>query len=620
MAMYLSPLVDVNEIDLSTTIPAVATSIGVITLRDTWKGPELKRQLVNDVDELIDIFGRPEEANSRNLANKTKHGQSYEDIMAAAGFLQFGSNLYCTRVLAPSATFAGAYGTLSTALSATGVGDTLTAYTSANGYQLTDLDSLDPDDFGDESTTFDAGRPENGSDMAFIAQSRGDWGNYVQIAIVGRDAYNGVRQGTAAATIGLSATLYDDLDQEVDASFDNDKQFLILVKRAKQENLNKSPIPYDVVEVHLVSTDPDEVDDSGANIFVENWINANSNYIRVATTAAFKNKDMSQLGTANYQQLGGGVRSQGTGDTTTDVVLDADIQAALDLYADPESIDVNIFIDSGKSTTIKSYINTICIARADAIGVLDVPKSLVVNNKGNEATDCRDYRFGNHSTYNLNVNSSYVATYANWLEVYDKWNAKHRWIPTSGHVAGIYANTDDVAEAWFAPAGLNRGQINNVRKLGWNPVKGERDILYKNGLNPIVSFPGQGKVVWGQKNMLDKSSAFNRVNVRRLFIIVGKAVSTALKYFLFEPNDTFTRLAIINMIDPFLRDIVARRGIFDYLIVCDERNNSAERIDRNELWCDIYIKPTRTAEFIVLNLIATKTGASFTELVAATTP
>jgi phage tail sheath protein FI len=295
--------------------------------------------------------------------------------------------------------------------------------------------------------------------------------------------------------------------------------------------------------------------------------------------------------------------------------------AALDLYADPESIDVNIFIDANKSTTVKEYINSICIARSDAIGVLDVPKSLVVNNKGSEATDCRDYRLGNHeSTYNLNINTSYVATYANWLEVYDKWNAKHRWVPCSGHVAGIYANTDDVAEAWFAPAGLNRGQINQVRKLAWNPVKGERDILYKNGLNPLVSFPGQGKVVWGQKNMLDKSSAFNRVNVRRLFIIIGKAVSTALKYFLFEPNDTFTRLAIINMIDPFLRDIVARRGIFDYLIVCDGRNNTAERIDRNELWCDIYIKPTRAAEFIVLNLIATKTGASFTELVAAATP
>ena len=612
MAMYLSPLVDVNEIDLSTTIPAVATSIGVLILRDTWKGPELKVQLVNDIDELVDTFGRPEEALGAATATMGERGQSYEDILAGAGFLQFGNNLYCTRVLAPSATFSGAYGTLSTAV--TGGTVSLSVYTSANAYQLGDLDSKDPDEFGNEDTTFDVGRPENGSDMAFIAKSRGEWGNYVQIAVVGRDTYNGVVRGTAAASLGISATLYDDIDQEVDASFDNNKQFLILVKRAKQENINKNPIPYEVVEVHLVSSDPLEIDDSGGNIFVENWINSNSNYIRVATAASFANKDFSTLGTTDYINLAGGVRSQG------DSVTDADIMAALDLYADPESIDVNIFIDANKSTTVKSYINSICIARADAIGVMDVPKSMVVNNKGSEATDCRDYRLGTGSGDVWNVNSSYVASYANWLDVYDKWNAKYRWIPCSGHVAGIYANTDDVADAWFAPAGLNRGQINNVRKLGWNPVKGERDILYKNGLNPLVSFPGQGKVVWGQKNMLDKSSAFNRVNVRRLFIIVGKAVSTALKYFLFEPNDTFTRLAIINMIDPFLRDIVARRGIFDYLIVCDGRNNSPERIDRNELWCDIYIKPTRAAEFIVLNLIATKTGASFTELVAASTP
>jgi len=596
MTMYLSPLVDVNEIDLTTTIPAVATSIGVLILRDTWKGPELKTQLINNIDELIETFGIPEEAVTG------VRGQSYEDIIAGAGFLQYGSNLYCTRVLAPSATFSGAYGTVVS-------GGTFTQYVSGNAYQLSDLDSQDPDEFGNEETTFDVGRPENGSEIAFIAQSRGEWGNYLQIAIVGRDVYNGVRAGTAAATLGISATLYDDLDQSVDAAFNTDKQFLILVKRAKQQNITKSPIPYEVVEAHLVSSDPTEVNDEGANIFVENWINSNSNYIRVATTAAFKNKSYKNKYQTTYTNLGGGVRSQG------DSILDGDIQAALDLYSDPESIDVNIFIDSGKSDTIKIYINTICESRADAVGVLDVTKSLVVNNKGNEATDCRDYRLNT-----LNINTSYVALYSNWLNVYDKWNSKYRWVPASGHVAGIYANTDDVSEPWFAPAGLNRGIINQVRKLAWNPVKGERDILYKNGLNPIVSFPGQGKVVWGQKNMLDKSSAFNRVNVRRLFIIVGKAVSTALKYFLFEPNDTFTRLAIINMIDPFLRDVVARRGIFDYLIVCDDRNNTAERIDRNELWCDIYIKPTRTAEFIVLNLIATKTGASFTELVAASAP
>lgn len=493
-----------------------------------------------------------------------------------------------------------------------------TIYNMGNAYQLGDLDSKDPDEFGNESTVFDPSRPESGSEMVFIASSRGEWGNYIQIACVGRDVYNGVRQGTSAESLGISAALYNDLDGEVDASFSNDKQFLILVKRARQENLNLNPIPYEVVEVHLVSSDPLAIDDSGANIFVENWINSNSGYIRVATAAVFKNKDFKTLSNVNYINLGGGTRSQGISESVTD----ADIMEALDLYADPETIDVNIFIDSNKSVTVKDYINSICISRADAVGVMDVPSTLVVNNKGNETTDCRDWRLGigSYISTGWNVNSSYVAVYANWLNVYDKWNAKHRWIPCSGHVAGIYANTDDVSEPWFAPAGLNRAILNQVRKLAWNPVMGERDILYKNGLNPIVSFPGQGKVIWGQKNMLDKSSAFNRVNVRRLFIIIGKAISTALKYFLFEPNDTFTRLAIINMIDPFLRDVVARRGIFDYMIVCDERNNTPERIDRNELWCDIYIKPTRTAEFIVLNLIATKTGASFTELIAATTP
>ena len=612
MTMYLSPLVDVNEIDLTTTIPAVATSIGVLVIRDSWKGPELKVQLINDIDELTQVFGLPEEALTAATATMGKRGQSYEDIMAGAGFLQYGNNLYCTRVLAPSATFSGAYGTMSTAISASG--NTLTQYTSANGYQLSDLDSQDPDEFGNEDNTFDVGRPENGSEMAFIAKSRGEWGNYVQIAIVGRDTYNGVRAGTAAATLGISATLYDDIDQEVDTAFSDNKQFLIVVKAAKQSNINNNPVPYEVVETMLVSSDPTAIDDTGANIFVENWVNDNSEYIRVATTAAFKNKTYKNKYQEDYTNLGGGVRGQG------DTVADGDIIEAYELYADPEYIDVNIFIDANKSTTVKQSIQTICEGRADAVGVLDVPKSLVVNNKGNEATDCRDYRLGTHTTFNLNENSSYIATYTNWLNVYDKWNSKHRWIPASGHVAGIYANTDEVSEPWFAPAGLNRAILGNIRKLAWNPVKGERDILYKNGMNPIVSFPGQGKVIWGQKNMLDKNSAFNRINVRRLFIIIGKSVSTALKYFLFEPNDTFTRLAIINMIDPFLRDVVARRGVFDYLIVCDERNNTPERIDRNELWCDIYIKPTRTAEFIVLNLIATKTGASFTELVAASTP
>jgi phage tail sheath protein FI len=204
--------------------------------------------------------------------------------------------------------------------------------------------------------------------------------------------------------------------------------------------------------------------------------------------------------------------------------------------------------------------------------------------------------------------------YGNWLEVYDQYSRKYRWIPSSGYVAGIYARTDDMTDPWWAPAGLNRAILTNIRRLAWNPSLGERDLLYKNGINPIVSFSGQGKVIWGQKTLLDKNSAFNRVNVRRLFMVLEKAISTAAKYFLFEPNDTATRNRMVSMINPFLRDVKARRGVYDFLVVADETINTPERIDRNELWCNIYIKPTRAAEYIVLNFVATRTGANFEEV------
>ena len=443
MALYLSPLVDVNEIDLSTTIPAVATSIGVLVLRNTWKGPELKRQLVNDIDELIEIFGEPETL-------------SYEDIFSGIGFLKYGINLYCTRALAPSATFAGLYGTTASA-------GTLTQYASGNAYQLSDFASEDSDEFNDESTVFDVGRPDNGAEVAFIAKDRGEWGNYVQLAIVGRTVYDGVRKGTSAASLGISSTLYDDI-ADIDKSFNTDssglKQFLVIVRTAQQEDLNKSPIPYQVVESHLVSTDPRSIDDGGQNTYAPIWINLVSEVIRMAISqsAGFDNKNMSAVYTADYTNMGGGVRNQG------DTVTDADIIEAYELYCDPEVVDVNIFIDGAKSTTVQTSLASIAEARADAMAVLDVPKSLVVFNKGNEATDCRDFRLGLHSTYNLNLNTSYAAIYANWLNVYDKWNAVYRWVPSSGYAAGIFANTDDVTDPWFAPAGLNRGILNNVRK------------------------------------------------------------------------------------------------------------------------------------------------------------
>jgi len=310
----------------------------------------------------------------------------------------------------------------------------------------------------------------------------------------------------------------------------------------------------------------------------------------------------------DYVSLGGGIDGSWGQSAEDSVVLDA-----YELYKNPDFIDVNVFIDSDKSTTVKRQLNEHCETdRKDAIAILDCQKDDVVNNIGSEVENLRIY-----SRQTLNVNSSYSALYGNWLEIFDKWASKYRWVPAAGYVAGIYARTDEDTDPWFAPAGLNRAIINNVRKLAWNPTLGDRDILYKNNVNPIVAFAGLGKVIWGQKTLLNKSSAFNRINIRRLFSTLEKALVTDLKYFLFEPNDGFTRLQVINTVEPFLRDVKGRRGIEDFEVVCDDRNNTAERIQRGELWLDIYVKPIYATEYIQLNMIATRSDAVFSEIILA---
>lgn len=576
MAFYLSPLVDVNEIDLTTTIPAVATSIGVAVLRDSYKGPEKKQTLVTSENELVDMFGKP-----------TTTANCYRDILSAAGFLRWGNKLYCTRVMPVSASFAGTK-------AASGSGVDFTAYTTSNAYKLADFSSEDPDEFANEFSA-------TGTDPFWlIAASRGAWGNNIRVAVADYNTY------AAMLTGGYSSWDTYDAITSSDSKPESTKEFLIIVQVKAQGQTS-----YATKEYWNVSTTESKVDDEGISMYAENKVNQESDYVRIALNALAKNSTLT-CSTSAWQSFAGGDNDNGTS------ITDAEIQAAYDLYENPEDIDVNLFIDSGKSNTVKQYIATMAQTRLDSIAILDCPYSAVVNNSGSETTDLRAWRRGTGSyiSDNLNINTSYAAVYGNWLEVYDKYNATYRWIPASGHAAGIFARTDDVTDPWFAPAGFNRGGLSNIRKLAWNPTLGNRDILYMNGINPIVSFSGQGKVIWGQKTMLDKSSAFNRINVRRLFMVLEKAISTATKYFLFEPNDDLTRLLLVNMIDPFLRDVKARRGIYDFLVICDETNNTPERIDRNELWCDIYIKPTRAAEYIVLNFIATKTGASFTEIAA----
>jgi phage tail sheath protein FI len=223
---------------------------------------------------------------------------------------------------------------------------------------------------------------------------------------------------------------------------------------------------------------------------------------------------------------------------------------------------------------------------------------------------------GFRNTDLTNLSSSYVVMDSGWKYQYDRYNDVYRWIPLNADIAGLCARTDFTNDPWFSPAGINRGQIRNVVKLAFNPNKAQRDTLYKAGVNPVISSPGYGTILFGDKTLQIKPSAFDRINVRRLFIVLKKAITAAARGQLFEFNDAFTRAQFRNIVEPYLRDVKGRRGITDFKVVCDETNNTGEVIDRNEFVADIYVKPARSINFISLNFIATKTGIDFSEVTA----
>jgi len=591
MSYYTSPEVDINEIDKSTYVGAVATSTAVIVLRNSYKGTEMDQVLITNTSDLVTQFGIPVDKVYDIDGAYTATADAYQDMFSAMGYLKYGNSLYCTRTMPLSATFAGTKMTS---------GDTWSGFDSSDALRLktqtyTTGDIYDPDEFHLEADSL------IGTDQIWIiAKDRGYWGDNVRIALVDYSTQTQILSG------GLAA--WDDgnvknIVSTTDSRLTDNTELLVLVQEKAQGSTS-----WATVEVWNVSLDFDALDDQGQTKYIEELINQSSSYIRICLLESVKNGDVpSEWSQKDFVQFEGGADHFG------DVVEDGIVMEALNLYSEREEIDVNFFIDSNKSEISKEHMITISETRQDAMTIADVKRDNVVNNRGNEATELLSWRKGSVLP-NFNVNSSYVATYANWLEVYDSYNRKYRWIPASGYMAGIYARNDDLTDPWFAPAGLNRGIISGIRRLAWNPTKGERDQLYISGLNPIVSFSGKGKVVWGQKTMLDASSSFDRVNVRRLFLTIEKAISNSAEYFLFQPNDAETRNRLVAMIDPFLADVKARRGIYDYLVVCDTTNNTGERIDRNELWVDIKIKAVKAAEFIVLNFIAVKTGVSFTEV------
>ncbi len=284
------------------------------------------------------------------------------------------------------------------------------------------------------------------------------------------------------------------------------------------------------------------------------------------------------------------------------------------LFADPDTSDVSLLITGDADSTLVDGVIDRAIARKDAIAFYSPPSADVVSqdSASEKASNIIDFK-------NTDVNnaSSYAVMDSGWKRVYDRYNDVFRDIPLNSDIAGLVARTEQTREAWWSPAGYERGALKNVVKLHFNPPQAQRDSLYKASINPVVSFPGQGVILFGDKTTLGKPSAFDRINVRRLFIVLEKAISRAAKFSLFEFNDGFTRSQFKTMVEPFLRTIKARRGIFDYKVICDSTNNTPEVIDRNEFVGDIYVKPARSINFIQLNFIAVRTGVSFNEVAGA---
>ena len=377
-----------------------------------------------------------------------------------------------------------------------------------------------------------------------------------------------------------------------------------------------SGVPGTILEVYQGlsrATDAKTVD--GATNYYKTVINDTSRYVWMVNdrTTSVSNTALTVVNASNTAPI---TISFDTGTDGPDeaAVVFGDLSRAYDQYGSAEGVDISLVL-TGKSRggtngeQMANYlIDNVAESRRDCVVFVSPKKADVVRNIGGEATAVTTFRNSLRST-------SYAVLDSGYKYQYDKYNDVYRYIPLNGDTAGLCVRTDDTRDPWFSPAGFNRGQIKNIVKLAYNPNKADRDVLYKAGVNPVVTFPGQGTILFGDKTLLNKPSAFDRINVRRLFIVLEKAISTAAKSMLFEFNDEFTRSQFRNLVEPFLRDVQGRRGITAFKVVCDDSNNTSQIIDSNQFVGDIYIKPAKSINFIQLNFVAVRTGVEFSEIV-----
>ena len=639
MAFQVSPGVLVKEKDLTNVIPAVATTIGAVAGQFN-QGPMDEVTSISSEKELVETFGKPDSTN-------------FEYWFSAASFLQYSSSLRVVRAANSSSVNAVVSGTAlrikNTDHYSNGDGSTgpyndgsanvgewaaRTAGAWGNNLKVSVCPSATAYETANKTTTNDASTAVGDTTIVLTSGTDFNVGDIVNFGEAGGHEYRVTAVNTNTLTFvrhpsgtgGLHTAVangsavrrrwqYYDLVDSAPGTSEyasnrsgvNDEMHIVVV----DEDGGITGTAGEVLEVYdSVSKGSDAKTPQGDTNYYVDVLYNQSEYIywmdHVATGSNWGSAVAGLTFTALSAPFARSLASGADGSAVTT----AQLKTAYEKYNDADTVDANLIIaGKGDATHIDNLI-TIAENRKDAIVFVSPERADVVNvtNSTTQTTNVKGFFDGIRS-------SSYVVFDSGYKYTYDKYNDIFRYVPLNGDIAGLAARTDLIADTWFSPAGFNRGVIRGAVKLAYNPTKEQRDILYRARINPVVTLPGQGTLLFGDKTGLSKPSAFDRINVRRLFITLEKAISTASKFQLFEFNDEFTRAQFRNIVEPFLRDVQGRRGITDFLVTCDESNNTADVIDRNEFRADIFVKPNRSINFITLTFVATRSGVAFEEVV-----
>ena len=443
----------------------------------------------------------------------------------------------------------------------------------------------------------------------WAAKYPGKLGNSLKVSMADRDTYaNWAYKNEFDASPGTSegAAVIGGSNDELHIIVIDEKGYISGVENAVLE------------KYAFISKASDNKKPDGTNNYYKDVINGRSEWLwwtdhtdQVVGGYSTTNWGSAMAGT-HFKSMTAPLTQSLSGGIDDNSSTDGQKMDAFELFSNATLYDINLIMMGKASADVANYvIDNVALTRLDAVVFISP-----------EDTDTGEVIIGDNSTHvnkiiayrNSLGSNSYSVLDSGYKYQYDRYNDVYRWVPLNGDIAGLCARTDYTNDPWWSPGGLNRGQIKNVVRLSCNPNQTMRDNLYRNSINPVVTFPGQGTVLFGDKTLLAKPSAFDRINVRRLFIVLEKSIATAAKYQLFEFNDAFTRGQFKNLIEPFLRDVQGRRGITDFLVKCDESNNTGEVIDRNEFVADIFVKPTRSINFITLNFVAARSSIAFSEI------